>query len=818
MLLEQKSRFKYPLLTSFFIVILIPLTVAVILIFSLTSQSLPQVTGVVNHSFVQSDVHIRRDEAGLVYIQAENDLDAFFAVGYAHAQDRLWQMEVQRRMAKGTLSEAFGRESLNFDIFIRTLGIYRQAQNNWQYLDTAAQKSLQAYSEGVNAWLSEQHFLPPEFVLLGIEPQSWTPVDSLAWMKMFALNLSSNYSIELENLVALSAVPAEKLLQVRPGIELPDTKEYASLINGKRFLHIIALQQQYNQLQEQWRWNGKMLGSNAWAIAAGKGDAQDTVLASDPHLSLEIPSAWYGISLQTPNLNVQGMGLPGLPIVFTGSNQNIAWGATNMMADTQDLYIEQLNPINQQEYLTESGWQTLSVREEFIKVKADFPSFLRDPIAPLTVRVRETRNGPLLSDLIPGSSVDLSLKWTGLQDTDNSYTGFLKANYANNWDEFTQAFEEYSAPALNLVYADVNDNIGLISVGDIPIRAKGNGNVPLSGASDSDQWQGFVPYEELPRQWNPESGYVVNANNNPATIDYEHFISSNFAPTARHDRICSLLQKDGYKTPNAQKQIQQDTIDLNALKLADAIGSLQYEDETAKTYAELLANWDGDTGNESRVAPLFFISLNHLRRALFADDFTYSWRDPIKSQSMNAIVGQVSLEVVTDVLTVPELSVWCDDINTASVESCADTVTAAFHRSENDLARLMGNDPDDWQWGDIHKIALQHRPFSAIRGLEFFFDREFEHPGSPDSVNASDLNFVENVGFEQGYGAAFRQLITFNKQRTDHQVINSTGQSGNVMSEFYDSMIPAYSEGGYVSFASKDQISEFSAFTITTTK
>ncbi|WP_340679278.1 penicillin acylase family protein [Paraglaciecola sp.] len=776
-----------------------PALFAVGYLFVQLQYTLPDTEGEITLVGLHEQVSITRDIMGAVSILGQTDEDVFFALGYAHAQDRLWQLELQRRTSRGELSEIFGKSALNFDIYVRTLGIYRASQTSFEVLNEEAKASLNAYVSGINSWLALGRKLPPEFTILDIEAKPWTPVDSIATVKLFALNMSSNYQQELNNLILAQSLDQAHFESFTgsKGLTTELTRLTSSSLKG-----LVSWSKLYDDIELQWRIGGNVIGSNAWAISAAHSTTGTAAIANDPHLSIELPSSWYAVELKGSKIDVSGMNLVGLPIVMLGKNANIAWAGTNLMADTQDLFFERINETSQQQYFFDNEWIDIEKRYEEIQVKSDFPAMLREPLAPVEISIRSTHNGPIVSDMVAGVEQPTSLKWAGASPQDTSYEAFFELNYAADWPSFKRALAKHIAPAMNLVYADLQNNIGYQAIGRVPIRGQGKGKLPLAGWEKQNDWLGYIPFKDMPTNLNPESGYIVNANNQVVDDAYPYFISDNWAEPARANRINALLEeKIKLKLKLSIKDhqdIQQDLVDNQALALLPLLLNLPESTGRNQILLSYLRQWDGKTDVTSVAATIFFAWAHNLRTELFQDELAANWSSRNNNARLSGIIRQTTLSDLQNALLSSGTD-WCDKINTPAKESCQKIMFDALKQADADMSLLLGKNIDDWHWGDAHKLRLQHRPFSNVRGLDFLFDREVSNGGSFNSINVSGARFDKNTGFSQFYGAGFRQVMHFDEGGQNHSYVNSTGQSGNLISPHYDDMLQSYVGASYFS-------------------
>lgn len=803
------ALFKYfPVLSRVLFFCLLPLLiVAAIAGYNLVHRALPSTEEAVSLTWKGAVVTLERGIHGISFMEGENVQSVHFAMGYAHAQDRLWQLELQRRLSQGTLSELFGKSAVEQDIWMRTLGIYHAAERSMPYLSEDALSSLEAYAAGINAWLGEGHQLPIEFSVFGLQPAAWKKVDSLAWIKVFALNLASNYNSELQAFASLKYLSPEKRVTFFPELSISEELSYQqpSKMDLKRELSTLFAKSE--ALSETYKIGRPNAGSNAWVVSGKYTDTGLPILASDPHLGLQLPSLWYAVRQKSPDFSLSGMSLVGLPVVIFGQNNHIAWGGTNMMADVQDSYIETINPNNPRQYWSDNGWTDFAIHEEIIKVKADFPSNLRPNLEPIKVMIRETERGPLVSDNESASDMPLSLRWTALDNDDTSYDSFYQINFATNWDEFTQALAYHKAPALNMLYADSAGNIGFQGIGAIPVRSQGTGALPVPVASGSS-WLGYIPFEHMPRQFNPKVGYLLNANNQNFDEDYPYFISHHFANPARAKRIEALLtsQINAKKSIDADfmQKMQTDVVDLSVTELLTVFQQVEVTDKRQLQAINQLRQWQGSADSDSVGATLYYSWYRQLHKFMFADELQGVWNRTVESQVLQSLSYRVSprdLAVLID-----GDSSWCDDVKTSVPEQCQDILQNSLAAMLDEMTSLLGDDISSWAWGEIHHVLYQHQPFSEINGVRSLFERRYATKGSANTLNVAAGGFDDKKGYRKDFGAGFRQVISFSKAGATHYLMNTTGQSGQVGSKFYDDMATMFEAGQYISITPPIQV------------
>lgn len=791
---------KFPLLTRVILIIVIPLLVVLGLIVHQLRSALPEQDTQLLQGDVSSNpvAHILRDEQGVPHIEAGNDREVFYALGYAHAQDRLWQLERQRRIAQGRLSELFGQGMVKQDAWFRTLGLYRAAQAAVPALSAEARDSLDAYAEGINAWIGSHPTLPVEFTALGIKPEPWTPADSLAWIKVFSLNLSGNFSEEIERYISNQYLSKEEMtfLYRDRGQGQPVIVDTQAQARAKALTSVMGLTQ---SVQDELHLGGKWLGSNAWAVAGRLSTDGHAILANDPHLGLSMPSWWYPVVLKGSRLRSSGMSLVGLPIVVLGRNADLAWAATSMTADVQDLYFETTDTRRPGQYLSNGQWENFASRTESIQVRSDFPSSLRPPLQPVDIRVRSTRHGPVITDSETALDATASLRWVALDPGDTTYEALLKLNYAQDWATFQSALALFVSPAMNFLYADTKGNIGYLGAGRIPIRQQGEGSLPVAGETDAYAWKGYIPASEMPRSYNPPSGYLVSANNRVVGPEYPYFISNDWAPPGRAQRITQLL--DLYKANGtgigieSHQKIQLDVLSLPAVKMQAVLKKVEGRTARQQSALKYIEQWDGQMAMDSQAASIFNVWMRHLATQLYGKRIKAPWNSKGHNTYLNALMARTTTDDLYASLTEPA-SPWCDQAQ--SPLPCADALSRSLDAALDELGKLKGDDMSNWKWGEIQRAFYEHIPFSNVKPLNALFERKVGTPGSTDTINIAYSVFKNSEGYLKYSGAGFRQIMQMGPEHSEHVYMNSTGQSGNVLSPHYADMVVPFEQGHYV--------------------
>lgn len=772
----------------FLIVLGIPIAIVVAVGYVYFRKSLPAQDLTLAAEGQRGKIRITRDEHGVPHITAGTERDVFFAMGYAQAQDRGWQMEISKRFAKGRLSELLGQQALDGDILMRTLSLYESAEQAWPALSDEAKTSLEAYAAGVNAWYDGGNVPQPEFLLAGATPQKWTPVDSLAVIKIFALGLAGNYQGEIERYVAEQALNASQLgtfFPQSPAVRSPATR-------GDAVKGMMALAQLNDMMRRDYGIGGRFVGSNAWAISGKLTRDGTSILANDPHLGLQIPSLWYPVHMSGGRLQVAGMAIVGVPVVVFGQNGKIAWGGTNMMADVQDLYVEQTDPANPTRYRAGSEWKEYATREEIIVVRPAFPAFLRSKPEPVRIRVRASVHGPIISDVVAGIKEPLALSWVALAAGDKTYESFLQLNYAADWKQFKAALKDYRAPALNLVYADKAGNIGYQGVGRIPLRALARGPVP--GWSGEYQWTGYIPFDQMPTIYNPPQGYIASANDNMAGPDYPYFISDNWSPPGRIDRIKQLIAsqaQSGGVTLAQMQAMQADTVSLPARRMLALLSRYTPRGQRQAQALDYLRRWDGDMAADSVAATVFNAWMSAARENLFTDAMQLGWGERNDSVFADRLIERVSLETLAGIFSAPA-GPWCSNAPATPGKQCSAVLDESLNDALDRLTKHAGSNMASWQWGEVHHSTYGHTPFSGVNLLRKLFERRIGNGGSTDTINVANARYTLEKGYVQDLGAGFRQVMQLGPRGVNHQHMNSTGVSGNIFSQHYADMIDPF--------------------------
>ena len=744
-------------------------------------QSLPQTRGEIRLAGLTAPAEILRDRYGIPHIFAANPEDASFALGFVHAQDRLWQMEMSRRIAAGRVAEIVGPGGLETDRFLRTLGVRRSAEANLRTLDAETRKLLDAYAAGVNAFIASDPVLPPEFWLTGARPEPWTPADSIAWVKMMAWDLGGNWRNELLRMRLAKTLPLARIHELLP----PYPGEQAPVIADLKELYS-SMERDAIRLAK-FVPDNEGLGSNNWVVSGARSASGKPLLANDPHLGLTAPPAWYFAHLSAPGMNVIGATLPGVPGVILGRNDRIAWGMTNTGPDVQDLYIEKLDAAGG--YHTPEGTRPFQVVEDTIKVKGGEPEKLR---------VRISRHGPVISDVsrvaqneAPRGHV-IAFAWTALDEDDRSMQAAHKFARAREWDGFLAAARDFQSPQQSIVYADIEGNIGFVAAGRVPVRKPANdlkGMAPAPGWQAEYDWAGYIPFEQLPRSFNPASGAIVTANHRITPPGYPHFISSDWEPPYRADRIQQLLDATLKHTAQSFARIQADVVSLAMRELLPKLLATRPRSEEARKALALLAKWDGAMAPERAEPLIAWAWWRELTRAIYADELGDAFRANWLSRAVflgNVLSGDA------------EHARWCDDVRTPVAETCEELLALSLDAALAALRKRYGSDQARWRWGEAHLARHEHRPFGRQPLLAKLFDITVPSPGDAYTVNVGRNNLNDEAQpFANRHAASLRAIYDLSDLEKS-LYIHSGGQSGNIFSDHYEAFTEAWAKNEYI--------------------
>lgn len=822
------------------LLIIVLIAVGGFLVFNDTTRGpLPVTNGTLNVAGLEAQVEVLRDDWGIPHIYASSPHDLFFAQGYTQAQDRWWQMEFSRHVGNGAIQELTGRTNsvMGTDLFIRTAGWRQAAERDVALLDETELAYVQAFADGVNAYITSRPAddLALEYRLLGltgvnITIDPWTPVDSVVWGKVMAWNLTDTYGSDIDRAMLIDALGQDLYADFEPPFaygdkptilqaqDLPLTAESLTTARAGSLAAMVVPSSREAAggiRRGDWVSAGADagIGSNNWVASGTMTTTGTPLLANDPHLGIQMPSIWYEVGLHcfpvsdTCPLDVVGFALPASPGVIIGHNGTIAWGVTNVGADVQDVYSLDINPDNPLQYRWDGAWRDMTVREETIRFGDGEPS--------VTIQVRETHLGPIINDnrydretgeIAGWNSQDpLVLRWTG-HDAGTLFKSVLRLNVASNWEEFRAALSYWNLPAQNFVYADIEGNIGYQMPGSMPIRpGSRDGTVPTLAESDADVWQGYIPFDSLPRIFNPERDYIVTANQAVVPLEYYeqlaqelgdenyYMFSYSWSWGYRGQRINDLMEELKLHSPSTYQRIHGDNLNINAQEIAPFLADVQFEDSADAEARDFLLTWDYQNNADSAQAALFASFSVRLVDNLFNDQMPEDFR------------ANVSELYAASLLVNEPDNVWWDDTRTSdAVETRDDILRRSFNEGLDALIAAQGSEPSAWSWGAFHTATWTSNPL-GLSGIDLIEDMVNRGPfpvgGGGEIVNATGwgISYDEDDTYQtyEIRSLPSMRMILDPSQWDNSLSMHTTGQSGHPYSDDYNSMIQAWIDVNY---------------------
>ena len=774
--------------------------------------TLPSASGALALTGLSAPVAIVRDREAVPHIFANSRHDLLFALGFTHAQERLWQMELSRRTGQGRLSEIFGERTFTTDVFLRTLDLYGHAERSLAALTAADRQDLEAYAGGVNAFIGRrtgffEPRLAPEFLLLRHAPEPWRPADSMVIGKLMALQLGANINHELARLAyaaqGLNAAEIEDLMPLDPVDRPPPMPEIAQLYPLQRGATAVR------RADASGRDDGEIgtAASNNWVVAGARTRSGKPLLANDPHLGLAAPSVWYlaHLALEQPGaapINVVGASLPGVPVIVLGRSDTLAWGYTNTGPDVQDIFIEQVNPNNPGEYLTPEGWR----------------AFVREPMPILvkgagvrSLERRRTRHGPVLPGFYRGLDAMLgpghvaALQWTALSDDDTTLAVGLLEPGLTTIAHYIERMQRYVVPMQSMVLADASGQIGLIAPGRVPLRDPANqvaGRAPVPGWDARYDWKGYLPFAALPRLIDPPQGAIGTANARIVAPDYSHHLTFDWDPAFRQHRLEQLIinAERGPHDLDSMRQAQADVLSLAITRLQPLMtAAAQIGEQVDQQLLDQLTGWDGTMRSASAEPLIFTAWLRASVAAIYRDDLGPAFERFWGMRAMALIRLLEGRAVARD---------WCDDRTTAVRESCGVMLATALATAVKDLEQRYGRDRSKWRWGDVHQAWSEHRPLGSVGKIAGFFDVaaffniSVPSPGDEYTLDVGRMDFSSAQPFLNRHAASYRAI--YDLADLDRSLyMHTTGQSGNAFSPFYRSFAERWAKVEYFEIATK---------------
>lgn len=783
-------------------------------LYYLWNRPLPIIKGRLKLQGLRDRVEIIRDKWGVPHIYAHNDEDVFFAQGFVHAQDRLWHMELNRRLPAGRMSEMFGEIAFGADRLMRIVGLQRAAKNDWMHASEETVVALNAYARGVNAFIETHHNkLPLEFTILRHSPEPWRPLDSLVWIKMMAWGQGLNWDGELLRAAILDRLGPERTAQLL-GDDISATNPI--ILNQTPLPGLDRLVAELREAKNYLNITAPVGMSNNWVVDGAKSVTGKPLLANDPHLPLQMPSLWYESHLITPTWQAAGVSLPGVPLIVIGHNTEIAWGVTNAFVDAQDLYIEQFDPNDATRYRVNDGWNTAQIVREEIRVKGEPNARALD--------VTVTRHGPIMdawwsdapAPLMPSPAsaasgeqtrLRLALKWVGY-DASRTIGAGLRLLRAKNWDHFNSAMRDWTEPALSFVFADRAGNIGYHLAGNTPIRKNGKGATPVPGWNDEYEWTGIVPYDELPHSYNCTDHFYATANNCVVGAEYRHHLTLDTMNGFRAKRIIDLLTAQEKLSAADYARIQSDVYCIPAETFQhltrafyDQIvthEAVRGRGASAREALDLINAWDCNLTADSVPGAIYQVTLHFAMERLFRPwlgDLTSSFIGigfhPLLHPINSAYIDRAYL-IALRILQNQETD-WMRDEQGNSLTS-ADILANALIDALRYLEQNVAFDMREWQWGRLHRASFNH-PLGSVKPLDKIFNRG-PLPYGGDTSTVWQAAFIPKLPIpdEAVFTASWRQIMDVSDWDKSLGV-HPTGQSGHPASRHYDDQMKLWLNG-----------------------
>lgn len=725
-------------------------------------SSLPLTDGTLVLPGLTAELRITRDAYGIPTIKAQNDRDAAFGLGFVHAQDRLFQMDLMRHYGAGRLAEWFGTSALATDRSMRVLGLYRAAEAQYALLSPELRAVLDAYAAGVNAFLANRRTsLPPEYVLLGVRPETWRPADSLVWGKIMDLQLTGNYRFQLARAKLAKRLKSEDLAVLYPAY-----RGDAPVVLGKLDSILEGLPPQEP-------------ASNEWVVDGRHSVSGKPILANDTHLGFSTPGVWYLARIETPDDTLAGVTSAGEPMLILGHNTHIAWGFSTTGGDAEDVFVEKPDPDDPSRYLAPGGSLPFATREERILVRDG---------QPVTFTVRATRHGPVISDGDGGNEV-LAFSATWLQGEDRTPQALWDAAHAHDWDGFRAAFRNAVAPEQNIVYADVNGNIGFFAPAQIPVRAKGDGFMPIPGSTGEYDWTGFVPFDALPSGFDQPSGRFIAANNKIVPDSFPYFITRDWELPFRAERIAELLDATPIQSPDTSAAIQHDTVSIMARRLLPLMLTVKPASPGGGEALRRLSAWNRRM-DRNQVAPLLFTAwLREFNRQILAEKLGTLFED----------YWGLHPDVIENILTAHQD--WCDNHETPEAETCDQQLAAALDRAVRELSQRYGADIDSWNWGRAHPARFPHPIWSRLPLLASWLGLSIPDDGALDTIDNATMSVRDEAQpFTAIHGPTMRMIVDLASPDAA-QFMVTPGQSGNLLSAHYSDLMEKWRDVTYLRFS-----------------
>lgn len=771
-------------------------------------ESLPIYEGELKTPSLKSEVKIYFDSLAVPYIIAENDEDVAFTLGYLHARERMFSMDMIRRAGEGRLSEIFGTETIPFDRMFRTIGLDQTAKMIKEKMNPEGLKLLEAYSRGVNFYLEEKkNKYPVEFDVLGFQPEEWKPEHSIIVIRMMAWELNLGWWTDLSFTELVQKLGEEKVKEI-----LPNYPENAPTIIPTDIKRFSQINSNFIETDKAFRkfigMTGTHLGSNNWVVNSQMSASGKPIIANDPHLAYRAPGIWYAAVIKSPDWNAAGVTLPGVPGIVIGKNENISWTLTSIMTDETDFYFETLDSLRTK-YLLDEDWKDLVIIEDTIYTRDG----IKEPI-----EIKSTHRGPIISGIHPYNFVfnddestypPISMRWLGNEFSDEM-DAFLKINKAKNWNEFKSAVEKFNIPGQNFVYADKDENIGYVFGGGLPIRSSNATTFVFDGSTSISDWKGFVPRNELPSLFNPPQNYIASANNK-VIKEFKYHITNLWEPSSRIERITELLQSKQKHSVEDYMKYQEDIYSAYAKSIVpyilNAFEGAEVKDKNLKKSLQLLREWNFEMDKYLHAPAIFLTFFDKLMKNIYMDEMG----EDLFNQYV--FLANVPYRNILELLQNP-FSDWYNDVKKNERKTRDDVIRQSLTDALDELERKLGKEVKDWQWGKLHTVTFKHA-FSGVSGLldDVINIGPYEISGDGTTILNTEYPFSESIEkyplfrhdpFDCELGPSMRFIYDFAKP-DEFYLILTTGQSGNIFSDHYKDQTELFLSGKYMKIRTDDE-------------
>jgi len=761
-----------------------------IISYSILKSKIPEYNGDHVVAGITNNVQIYRDSFAVPFIIAEDEFDAAFALGYVHAQERLFQMDMSRRAGEGRLSEIFGSKTIPFDKMFRTIGVYETVCRDYEKLNPISKKYLEAYSKGINAYIknADGNFTF-EFDILGYDPYPWKPEHSLVIAKLMAWELNISWWTDIAFSHLVQKLGMEKVAEI-----IPDYDENSPTIIAQRLHQFSSIPLDLYKVDKKFReftgFVGTHIGSNNWVVNGEKSDSGSVLIANDPHLAFQAPGKFLFAVIRSKEWNGEGFSIPGLPSFIIGKNQNISWVLTNVMADDSDFYLEKLDSSNTHYFLNDE-WKELDITSDTILVKDS---------SSVVFEISKTHRGPIISgihlyDILYKNEYQnettLSMRWTALDFTDEMYA-LISVNKSKDWEDFNSGLKHFTAPGQNFVYGDIEGNIGYVCAAKLPLRNDNSPTMVYDGSTTENDWKGFVPFTKMPKLFNPSNNYIASANNKTIK-DFPYHISNIWEPSSRIERITELLNSKETHSIKDFKKYQIDFYSYYAKNITkyilDAFRETEINDQNLKLALSLLTKWDFVMDKQSQTPTIYAVFFQKLMENIFLDEMSYELFNEY------VFVANVPYRKIQEMLR-NENSTWWDNAETEKLETKDEIIRLSLANAIHELEEKLGDNIAYWQWRNLHSVTFKH-PFSLSSPLigKLLNIGPFPIGGDGTTIFNTEYSFTEP--YENKLGPALRYLFDFSRPEEVNFIL-PTGQAGYFLSDHYDDMTNMWLRGEYI--------------------